>query len=71
MMQKMLFSVFFFRKIDNPQFNSVNRSQYGNGCDFRQKILNIAVIIALYQQKDFDLSNVLIFQQVKITKNNI
>ena len=22
-------------KIDTPQFNEVNRSQYGNGCDFK------------------------------------
>ena len=26
-------------KINTPQFNKVNRSQYGNGCNFRQQIV--------------------------------
>ena len=27
----------FIYKIDTPQFNLVNRSQYGNGCDFKHE----------------------------------
>ena len=27
-----------FYKLDTPQFNKVNRSQYGNGCDFKHEI---------------------------------
>ena len=26
-------------KINTPQFNKVNRSQYGNGCDFKHEII--------------------------------
>ena len=26
-------------KLDTPQFNEVNRSQYGNGCDFKHEII--------------------------------
>ena len=26
-------------KINSPQFNKVNRSQYGNGCDFKHKVI--------------------------------
>ena len=38
MIQKMqLFNVYIF-KLDTPQFNKVNRSQYGNGCDFKHEI---------------------------------
>ena len=37
MMRKMLFSMVTFIKIDTPQFNKVNRSQYGNGCDFKHE----------------------------------
>ena len=29
----------YFYKIDTPQFNLVNRSQYGNGCDFKHEII--------------------------------
>ena len=29
----------FIYKIKTPQFNSVNRSQYGNGCDFKHEII--------------------------------
>ena len=28
----------YIYKINKPQFNKVNRSQYGNGCDFKQSI---------------------------------
>ena len=28
----------YLYKIDTPQFNKVNRSQYGNGCGFKYKI---------------------------------
>ena len=29
----------FTYKINTPQFNKVNRSQYGNGCDFKHEII--------------------------------
>ena len=29
----------YIRKLDIPQFNKVNQSQYGNGCDFKQEII--------------------------------
>ena len=29
----------YIYKIDTPIFNKVNRSQYGNGCDFKQEII--------------------------------
>ena len=29
----------YINKLDTPQFNKVNRSQYGNGCDFKRKII--------------------------------
>ena len=29
----------YIYKIDTPQFNKVNRSQYGNGCDFKHQIV--------------------------------
>ena len=29
----------YIYKIDIPQFNLVNRSQYGNGCDFKHEII--------------------------------
>ena len=28
-----------FYKINTPQFNLVNRSQYGNSCDFKHEII--------------------------------
>ena len=28
----------YFHKIDTPQFKKVNRSQYGNGCDFKHEM---------------------------------
>ena len=28
----------YIYKIETPQFNLVNRSQYGNGCDFKHEI---------------------------------
>ena len=28
----------YIYKLNTPQFKKVNRSQYGNGCDFKQKI---------------------------------
>ena len=27
----------YIYKLDTPQFNKVNRSQYGNGCDFKDE----------------------------------
>ena len=39
MMRKLLFSMVIFIKTDTPQFNKVNRSQYGNGCDFKHEII--------------------------------
>ena len=29
----------YIYKINSPQFNLVNRSQYGNGCDFKHEII--------------------------------
>ena len=29
----------YFYKLDTPQFKKVNRSQYGNGCDFKHEII--------------------------------
>ena len=29
----------YFYKLNTPQFKKVNRSQYGNGCDFKQEII--------------------------------
>ena len=29
----------YIYKINTPQFNLVNRSQYGNGCHFRHRII--------------------------------
>ena len=29
----------YFYKLDTPEFNKVNRSQYGNGCDFKHEII--------------------------------
>ena len=29
----------YIYKINTPQFNKVNRSQYGNGCDFKHEII--------------------------------
>ena len=29
----------FFYKTDTPQFNLVNRSQYGNGCGFKHEFI--------------------------------
>ena len=29
----------YIYKINTPQFNKVNRSQYGNACDFKQEII--------------------------------
>ena len=33
-----IFNGYIF-KLDTPQFNKVNRSQYGNGCDFKHEII--------------------------------
>ena len=29
----------YIYKLDTPQFKKVNRSQYGNGCDFKQEVI--------------------------------
>ena len=29
----------YIYKLNSPQFNKVNRSQYGNGCDFKHEII--------------------------------
>ena len=29
----------YIYKLNSPQFNKVNRSQYGNGCDFKHQII--------------------------------
>ena len=33
-----IFNGYFF-ELDTPQFNKVNRSQYGDGCDFKHEII--------------------------------
>ena len=42
----------YIYKFDTPQFNKVNRSQYGNGWILNMKLFNIEEIFALYQRKD-------------------
>ena len=32
---------FYINKISTPQFNLVNRSQYGNGCSFKHEIIEL------------------------------
>ena len=49
----------YIYKLDTPQFKKVNKSQYGNGCDFKHELLNIGETIVLYQRKDLGSSNVL------------
>ena len=49
-----IFNGYIYR-IDTPQFNKVNRSQYGTDVILNMKLLNIEEIIALYQQKDIVL----------------
>ena len=42
LMKDMMWKIVLFAyiyKINTPQFNKVNRSQYGNGCDFKHEIL--------------------------------
>ena len=39
MMQKIVFSMVTFKKNNTPQFNLVNRSQFGNDCDFKHEII--------------------------------
>ena len=29
----------YFYKLNNPKFNKVNQSQYGNGCDFKHETI--------------------------------
>ena len=33
------FFIGYIYKLDTPQFNKVNRKQYGNGCDFKHEII--------------------------------
>ena len=47
-------------KLNTPQFNLVNRSQYRNGCDFNIKLLNIVVMIVIFHSTAMVLSNVYI-----------
>ena len=65
-----IFNVYIY-KLTTPQFNKVNRSHYGNGCDFKHQIIEyngkncyipITVIV---------LSNVTFFYLEMIIKNNI
>ena len=39
MTQKLVFLMVIFIKINTPLFKLVNRSQYGNGCDFKHEII--------------------------------
>ena len=63
----------YIYKLGTPQFKKVNRSQYGNGCDFKHEIIEYRGNICFVPTKGycFFLLSVLIFQQVKITNNNI
>ena len=61
----------YIDELNTRQFNKVNRSQKGNGCDFEHEILKIEVTTVSIKLKDFVFLNVLISQQVKIIKNNI
>ena len=36
--EEAIFKRYIYR-INTPQFNKVNRSQYGNGCDFKLEII--------------------------------
>ena len=64
-----IFKGYIYKK-DTPQFNRVNRSQYGSGCDFKHEIVEYLVISCLNQLKATVLSNVLFALQFKITNNN-
>ena len=37
--EDVIFNGYIYKK-DTPQFNKVNRSQYGNGCDFKHEIID-------------------------------
>ena len=65
----------YIYKLDTPQFNKINRSQYGNRCDFKHEIVehrgnNCFIPSNGIITKCVSL-NVLISVQVKITNNNI
>ena len=51
----------YIYKLDTPIFNKVNRSQYGNGCDFKHEFFEYRGNNFFYQLKDIVLLNVLIF----------
>ena len=50
----------YIYKIDTPQFNLVNRSQYGIGWDFKHEIIECRGNNCFILTKDFVLLNVLI-----------
>ena len=43
----------YIYKIDTPQFNKVNRSQYGNGCDFKHEIIEYRGISCFIPTKGY------------------
>ena len=49
----------YLYKIDTPHFNLVNRSQYGNGCDFKHEIIDYRGKNCYIPTKRYVLSNVL------------
>ena len=50
----------YIHKIDTPQFKKVNQSQYGNGCDFKQEIIEYRGNNCFIPTKSIVLLNVLI-----------
>ena len=51
----------YIYKIDTPIYNKVNRSQYGNGCDFKHEIIEYRGNNCFIPTKGIVSSNVLIF----------
>ena len=43
----------YIYKLDTPQFNKVNRSQYGNGCDFKHEIIEYRGNNCFIPSKDY------------------
>ena len=50
----------YIYKTNTPQFNKVNRSQYGSGCDFKHEIIESRGNNCSIPTKDIVLLNVLI-----------
>ena len=61
----------YIYKVDTPQFKKVNRSQYGNGCDFKHEIIEYRGNNCFIPTKGYCFVKSINFLQVKIMKNNI